>query len=127
MNRLRIVACVLFLCVVGAAARGGSTQPTQPHGPVAPLSPQAAITSFELEPGLAVQLVAGEPLVASPCAVAWDERGRMFVAENRGYPLGGPGGKPVGGIAFLEEIGRASCGKGGRRGGWTGRGTKQRT
>ena len=103
MNRLRIVACVLLLCVVGPAVRGGSTQPTQPERPVGPLSPQAAITSFELEPGLAVQLVAGEPLVASPCAVAWDERGRMFVAENRGYPLGGQGGKPVGGVALLED------------------------
>ena len=103
MIRLRIVACVLLLCVVGPAARGGSTQPTQPERPVGPLSPQAAITSFELEPGLAVQLVAGEPLVASPCAVAWDERGRMFVAENRGYPLGGQGGKPVGGVALLED------------------------
>jgi putative membrane-bound dehydrogenase-like protein len=103
MMRLRIVACVLLSCVVGPAALGGSTRPTQPQRPVGPLSPQAAITSFELEPGLAVQLVAGEPLVASPCAVAWDEHGRMFVAENRGYPLGGPGGKPVGGVALLED------------------------
>src|SRR5688500_10591607 len=103
MKRPQIVACVLLLCAVGPAARGGSTQPTQPARPVGPLSPQAAITSFELEPGLAVQLVAGEPLVASPCAVAWDENGRMFVAENRGYPLGGQGGKPVGGVALLED------------------------
>jgi putative membrane-bound dehydrogenase-like protein len=102
MNRLWIVARVLLLCVA-PAARGDSTPSTQPGRPVGPLSPQGAITSFELEPGLAVQLVAGEPLVASPCAVTWDEHGRMFIAENRGYPLGGQGGKPVGGIALLED------------------------
>src|SRR5438270_535066 len=68
-----------------------------------PLPPEAALKSFELEPGLAIQLIAAEPLVVSPCALAWDERGRLFVAENRGYPLGGPGGKPVGIIAMLED------------------------
>ena len=38
-----------------------------------------------------------------PVAIAWDERGRMFVAENRGYPVGGPDGRPVGVIALLED------------------------
>ena len=46
---------------------------------------------------------AAEPLVASPCAIAWDERGRMYVAENRGYPIGGPGGTRVGSVALLED------------------------
>src|SRR5438105_6823775 len=68
-----------------------------------PLSPAAALKSFELEPGLSIQLIAAEPLVVSPCALAWDERGRLFVAENRGYPLGGPDGKPAGVIAMLED------------------------
>ena len=35
---------------------------------------------------LTMELVAAEPLVESPCAMAFDERGRIFVAENRGYP-----------------------------------------
>src|SRR6185312_12935797 len=55
------------------------------------------------EPGLEAELVAAEPLVKSPCAVCWDERGRMFVAENIGYPLGGPKGEAVGDIALLED------------------------
>lgn len=65
-----------------------------------PLTPDQAPASFELEPGLRVELVAGEPLVDSPVAMAFDERGRLFVAENRDYPTGpkageGPGGRIV--------------------------------
>ena len=53
-----------------------------------PLSPADAQKAFEVVPGLYVELVAAEPLVASPCAIAFDTQGRLFVAENRGYPIG---------------------------------------
>ena len=69
-----------------------------------PLTPQQALASLQVEAGLRVELAAAEPLVVSPCAVAWDERGRMFVAENRGYPVGpGTNKPPVGVIAMLES------------------------
>lgn len=69
-----------------------------------PLSATAALRSFQTEPGLRVELVAAEPLVESPVAVAFDERGRIFVAENRGYPTGPAAGEPpVGRIALLED------------------------
>jgi putative membrane-bound dehydrogenase-like protein len=68
-----------------------------------PLAPGEAVHSFETEPGLRVELAAAEPLVSDPCAICWDERGRMFVAENRGYPTGGPGGSAAGTIAMLED------------------------
>ncbi len=48
-----------------------------------------------------VELVAAEPLVMSPCAMAFDERGRLFVAENRGYP--NTANPPQGDIALLED------------------------
>ena len=35
-----------------------------------------------------------EPMVVSPVAVAWDEKGRMFVVEDRGYPIGTGKGIP---------------------------------
>ena len=50
------------------------------------LSPAEALASFVLEPGYRIDLAAAEPLVESPVAIAFDERGRMYVAENRGYP-----------------------------------------
>jgi putative membrane-bound dehydrogenase-like protein len=69
-----------------------------------PLSPADAQKAFEVVPGLRVELVAAEPLVASPCAIAFDTKGRLFVAENRGYPIGPKEGeKPVGVIALLED------------------------
>jgi putative membrane-bound dehydrogenase-like protein len=69
-----------------------------------PLTPAQALASLQVEAGLRVELAAAEPLVASPCAVAWDERGRMFVAENRGYPVGpGTNQPPAGVIAMLED------------------------
>lgn len=68
----------------------------------AQLSPDAALKSFELaDPALRVELVAAEPLVESPCAIAFDEKGRLFVAENRGYP--NTAQPPVGSIALLED------------------------
>jgi putative membrane-bound dehydrogenase-like protein len=71
-----------------------------------PLTPADALYSFESEPGLRVELAAAEPLIAAPCAMAWDARGRLYVAENRGYPNGGRGGRAVGVIAMLEDADR---------------------
>ncbi|MPY88800.1 MAG: c-type cytochrome [Luteitalea sp.] len=51
-----------------------------------PLDPQEALASFELEPGYRIELAAAEPLVVDPVAMAFDERGRMYVVESRGYP-----------------------------------------
>jgi len=71
---------------------------------LSPVSPEEALKTFEVAPGLKVELVAGEPLVASPCAMAFDRKGRLFVAENRGYPIGPKEGeKPAGVIALLED------------------------
>jgi len=67
-----------------------------------PLGPDAALKSFELaDPTLTVEIVAAEPLVQSPCAMAFDEHGRLFVAENRGYPS--QADPPQGTIAMLED------------------------
>ena len=69
-----------------------------------PLAPAEALKSFKLEPGLTLELVVAEPLVVSPVALCWDERGRMFVAENRGYPTGPKEGEPpVGRIVQLID------------------------
>jgi putative membrane-bound dehydrogenase-like protein len=67
-----------------------------------PLSPEAALRAFRLEPGLRIELVAAEPTVVDPVALAFDERGRLFVAENRGYPT--TSDPPRGIIAMLEDM-----------------------
>jgi putative membrane-bound dehydrogenase-like protein len=69
-----------------------------------PLSPEESLKYLKTEPGLKVELVASEPLVVDPVAVAWDEKGRMFVVEDRGYPVGpGKGKPPVGQVIMLED------------------------
>ncbi|EEF59051.1 PVC-type heme-binding CxxCH protein [Pedosphaera parvula] len=69
-----------------------------------PLTPEQAIASFRLDPGLKIECVAQEPMVVSPVAAAWDEKGRMYVVEDRGYPVGpGKGKKPVGQVVLLES------------------------
>ncbi len=65
------------------------------------MSPEDAAKSFQVADGLKVELVAAEPLTASPCAMAFDERGRLFVAENRGYP--NTSEPPQGVVAMLED------------------------
>ena len=57
--------------------------------PAAPtLSPQEALAAFKVAPGYRVELVAAEPLVVDPVAMTWDERGRLWVVEMRGYSAG---------------------------------------
>jgi len=69
-----------------------------------PLTPDQAIASFKLEPGIRVELVASEPMVVDPVAIAFDEKGLLYVAEDRGYPLGPGKGKPgEGQIVLLES------------------------
>lgn len=64
-----------------------------------------AMASFQLEPGLRIELVAAEPLVVDPVAFAFDEDRKMYVVENRGYPDPAEGGEAthLGRIALLED------------------------
>ena len=69
-----------------------------------PLSPEESLKHFKLEDGLRLELAVAEPLVVDPVATAFDASGRMFVAENRGYPTGpGEGRPPAGIVALLED------------------------
>src|SRR6476660_10112114 len=53
--------------------------------PVTPLSPQESIKKIQLPPGYHMELVASEPMVQEPVAIAWDGNGRMYVAEMNTY------------------------------------------
>ena len=52
---------------------------------IAPLEPKAAMKTFRLASGFELQQVAAEPLVMDPVAMAFDEHGRLYVVEMRGY------------------------------------------
>jgi putative membrane-bound dehydrogenase-like protein len=52
---------------------------------VPPMSPEEALASFEIADGFQIELVAAEPLVVDPVAMAFDENGRLFVVEMCDY------------------------------------------
>ena len=50
-----------------------------------PLPPAAAAAGFRVPEGFRVNVFAAEPDVRNPVAMAWDTRGRLWVAENYTY------------------------------------------
>ncbi len=75
-----------------------------PPAPV--LSVDEALKTFTIEKGFVIELVAAEPLIEKPVALAFDAKGRMWVCELRGYMLDADGkneDKPIGRIAILED------------------------
>ncbi len=52
------------------------------------LKPSEAVTKLRLPEGFKATLFAGEPDVRQPIALCWDERGRLWVAENYTYSDG---------------------------------------
>ncbi len=69
-------------------------------------TPAEELASFRLEPGLKIQLIAAEPMVQDPVVVTFDEDGRLWVVEMRGYmrTIDGDGEKePVGRVSVLED------------------------
>ena len=51
----------------------------------APTPPEKAVATCALAPGFHLELMASEPLIADPVAMAFDERGRLYVVEMRDY------------------------------------------
>jgi hypothetical protein len=56
------------------------------NGDTEPLSPVEAVKHFRMPDDLSVQLVLGDPDIAQPLFMSWDERGRLWVMEYRQYP-----------------------------------------
>ncbi|HWB07493.1 MAG TPA: PVC-type heme-binding CxxCH protein, partial [Verrucomicrobiales bacterium] len=54
-----------------------------------PVAAADALNTFQLKKGFRLELVAAEPLVTEPIAIAFDEDGRLFVVEMNDYPDGG--------------------------------------
>src|ERR1043165_8199047 len=52
---------------------------------IPPTPPDKALATFRVKAGFHAELAAAEPLVMDPVALAFDENGRLFVAEMRDY------------------------------------------
>jgi mono/diheme cytochrome c family protein/glucose/arabinose dehydrogenase len=114
MGRSLSVVTAALCCGAPASAqmgdRAGEEQPPLPPELVVPaapaLAPEDELASFQVAAGFRVELVAAEPLVHDPVRIAWDERGRLWVVEMRGFmpDVDGAGeDAAVGSIAVLED------------------------
>ncbi len=96
-----------FKASVAAPPKDASNRENNPQAESQPLSPEESLASIHVPDGYEIELVAAEPLVKDPVAIAWDAKGRLWVAEMADYPLGMDGqGKPGGRIRVLEDTSR---------------------
>ena len=72
------------------------------------LSPAEAVEAMTVKEGYKVNAYANEPMITQPMAFCWDDRGRMWVAENRDYETRGRGFSNSGDsrILILEDTDR---------------------
>jgi putative membrane-bound dehydrogenase-like protein len=67
-------------------------------------SPSESLASIQMRPGFVVELMAAEPLVQDPIAMAFGPDGKLWVVEMGDYPLGTDGkGKAGGRVLCLED------------------------
>jgi mono/diheme cytochrome c family protein len=113
-NRLRTLGFIA-LALVAQACLNPQTNAGQEtferkvvdeNPPVTPLSPEESRQKMQLPPGYRVELVASEPMVQEPVALAWDGNGRMYVAEMNTYMIDINGTnqfQPTSRIKLLED------------------------
>jgi len=107
---MRIVTrrSIVFVLLFGLAPAPARAQDQQ-EGPVAPvpfLTPPQAIAKMTITEGFEVTAFAAEPDVVQPFAFTFDDRGRIWVAENLNYETRGSdtfAAGPKGRIAILED------------------------
>jgi len=68
---------------------------------IKPVEAKAALSTFTIANGFRIEQVAAEPTVVDPIAMAFDENGRLFVVEMRGYSEDGE--LNLGRIRLLED------------------------
>ena len=98
-------AALLMLAFTLVVAAGSAENPAGTGKPPAsPLSPQQELATFRVPKGFRVELAACEPAVVDPVAMAFDEDGRLYVAEMHGYnSTTAPVDETSGKIKLLED------------------------
>ncbi|WP_114751072.1 PVC-type heme-binding CxxCH protein [Pleomorphovibrio marinus] len=69
------------------------------------LNPEEAVDAMTLKDGFNVNVFASEPMITQPMAFCWDDKGRLWVAENKDYESRGHGFSSAGNsrILILED------------------------
>lgn len=102
---------LMTLLVIGLAlslsATALSAEPNRPPGGAMPTLSIGGTNlrgSFQLKRGFRIELVASEPMVTAPVAMAFDENGRLFVVEMRDYSQRGGAAVHLGRVRMLEGL-----------------------
>ncbi|MHA4808663.1 DUF7133 domain-containing protein [Flavitalea flava] len=85
--------CLLLLSLHFFSCNSPEKEAPAPKGPASIdpnpnpvyLSPQESMRTIHLPEGYHLELVASEPEIQEPVAIAWDPNGRLYVAEMRSY------------------------------------------
>src|SRR3954449_3384447 len=83
-NLTLLAACVALLNAAVSVSGDDSAIPDLPRVP--PTEAAKAADTFRCLAGFRMELLAAEPLVTDPVAMAYDEDGRAYVAEMNDYP-----------------------------------------
>ena len=99
MKRTFSIIGLLLLCIIiyncsvtknATSNKKGIPYPTRSFDStpsVAYLSPEESLKSFNLPPGYHLEIVATEPMIKEPVAIAWDGNAKMYVAEMLTYMM----------------------------------------
>jgi mono/diheme cytochrome c family protein len=101
-----LLLSTLSLAGPATSAPSSAPAPVPTTQPVPLLSSEDEAKTFVLPPGFRAEVVAAEPMVQHPVAMAFDPDGKLYVAEMRGYmpDVDGWGeNKPTGRISILED------------------------
>lgn len=104
MHFLRVFSFLFLLIILGFCSEKKNHIPEDSSPPK---SPEEELETFQLEPGFKIQLVASEPMVQDPIAITFDEDGRLWVVEMRGFMTdiaGSEEANPIGRISVLEDL-----------------------
>src|SRR5215217_1465917 len=81
----------LSLCCVALLLSGCHNKSNEPVAHLQRMSvavtTENALSTFELEPGFKIELLASEPLISDTVDMELDEYARLYVVEMHGYPL----------------------------------------
>ncbi len=78
------ITAALFPSSLQAEEKQAQSLPPLPS--VAATPPEKAVETIQLQNGFRAELIAAEPLVTDPVAIAYDENGLAYVAEMNDYP-----------------------------------------
>ncbi len=87
--RIQVKGGANLLLALALTVYAAGAEIPKPTDAPRPKTPGESAAAFKLPDGFLMEVVASEPLIASPTGVCWDERGRMFVCELHGYNLEG--------------------------------------